>query len=336
MSKLWNIAIGALVAAGVALAGPSAWAKTSSTCGLSTTSTTNTIFYDPFSTSPVSSVGVNLPLTRFTAGGGAKTQQVDFYFTQPSGSPAYQILFGGVNVLYTQASPGSGGGAPTLTSTSPPSGTVGVNFLGASQPDTISEPFTLTIPAGVDLSNGNTVSFAIEYVCNGTGGMGDVTSPAELVGAIQMPVFVLDALQANFAGPALDFGDITGLSNTGPFPTTLAGSQIDVRSSGPYDVTVKSDNTTTPFAMTINGSHTGTSIKYSLNFLNQALIDNTHPFFPSGKSCVRAGVTSAVALPISATLEDGAVGKTVGSYKDTVEITFTPKNTTTNTPGACS
>jgi hypothetical protein len=332
MGKLRHFALGAAALLGTAAAAQSASAAgvASSACGVETTTVTATIFYDPFSSNAITGVSAVIPITRFAASSNpiepAKTQQVDFYFTQPTGSPAFQIVSGGVNTVYTQGSPGIGGGAPTLSATSPPSGTIGLNFLGASQPDTINVPVTISLPAGLDLTNGMTVTFGIVYECKGTGGFPDVNSPTYRANAVTTPVKVLSALVANYAGPNVDFGDVHGATalNFSTFKAPVSGpGMIDVVSTGPYTVDVSSAN---QYVLKWGASSaTADTLKYQLHFLGRDL-STAAPTFATIQ-CVRAGISSAVQLPVRATLAEGAQGKTASSaYSDTVTVVVTPVN----------
>ena len=332
MGKLRYFALGAAALLGTAMAAGMASANgvAASACGVRTTTVTATIFYDPFSSNPPTNVSAQIPITRFAATSNpnesAKTQQVDFYFTQPTGSPAFQIKSAGVNMLYTQGSPGVGGGAPTLSATSPPSGTIGLNFLGASQPDTINVPVTISLPGGLDLTNGMTVTFGIVYECKGTGGFPDVNSPTYLANAITTPVSVLSELEAHYAGPAMDFGNIQNATalNFTTFKAPASGNAvINVRSSGPYTIDLTSQN---QYEMKWGASSApADTVKYQLHFLGRDL-SNSAPSFATIQ-CVRAGVTSLVQLPLRATLAEGAQGKTAAnSYQDILTVVVTPVN----------
>jgi hypothetical protein len=332
MGKLRHFALGAVALLGTAMAAGLANANgvAASTCGVQTTTVTATIFYDPFSANSVTNVSAQIPITRFAATSNptesAKTQQVDFYFTQPTGSPAFQIKSSGVNTLYTQGSPGIGGGAPTLDANSPPSGTIGLNFLGASQPDTINVPVTISLPAHLDLTNGMTVTFGLVYECKGTGGFPDVNSPTYLANAVTTPVSVLSALQAFYAGPAMDFGNIQGATalNFNTFKAPVSGvAIINVRSSGPYTVDLTSEN---QYELKWGASSAAAdTVKYQLHFLGRDLSNGSSSF--ATIQCVRAGISSLVQLPLRATLAEAAQGKTAANtYLDVLTVVVTPVN----------
>lgn len=321
-AQVKGVLIGAALAGGLMLAMPAA----AQTCGLTGASSASLGNYDPFNPVAISNANVVLNLTRYInpAKTSEKTQQVNFYFTKPAGSPAYQIMYNGQNVLY--AAP-TYTGAPTLVANSPPPGSVGVNFMGASQPDMLSFPFVVTIPPGVDLSAGDPIRFDIRYVCKGTGGLDNVDTPQIIANAITLNVNVLSALQASYVGSALDFGEI-GDKDT---PTVLAtplirDGAIRVASSGPYTVAMTSQNN---FRLTAPGAST---IDYEAKFLGQTR-NNASPSFTT-RTCVRAGI-SGQNLPISATLKEGGQTKIPApNYADLLTVTVTPLATAT-TPQDC-
>jgi spore coat protein U-like protein len=174
------------------------------------------------------------------------------------------------------------------------------------------------------LSNGLTVTFSIVYACNGTGSHFDnvdPTSPDVIQGALILPVKVLSALQASYAGPAMDFGNVQG-ADGGTFTTfhapTTGTSVINVKSSGPYTVDLSSAN-----SYLLKDTSTDT-IKYSLHFLGRDLT-NASPSFAT-INCARAGVITPKQLPLKGTLSEAANAKAVASYSDTLTVTITPTN----------
>ncbi|MDZ4109311.1 MAG: hypothetical protein U1E18_06885 [Brevundimonas sp.] len=314
MKQITAIISGLVAASAVLFAGAAA----AQSCGVTGTNVASIGNYDPFSPSAISSVTTSVTLTRLTGTGGKKTQNVNFYFVKPAGSPAYQIIYDGSNVLYE--APGYAG-APILNvnNSNPTPGLVYVNFGGAAAPDTQTVNFTVTVPAGADLTAGGSIPFDIRYVCKGTGGMTDVSSPQTLTNAFSLNITVLSALQASYVGAALDFGEIGTLST----PTVLASpatytrpGAVRVASSGPYSVELTSQNN---FQLTAAGAST---IDYRMAFLGQTR-SNASPVF-SPVNCLRAGV-SGVNLPISVTLQEGGETKIpASSYSDNLSVTVTP------------
>ncbi|MFI4933458.1 MAG: hypothetical protein ACHP7N_02460 [Caulobacterales bacterium] len=331
MGKFRALGIGAMAALGAGCAASQALAA--STCGLNNPNTVApTVFYDPFNTSAQTNVSFSLPLTRFAVSGGQKTKQVNFYFGQ-SGSGPYQIAAGGQSVVYSDSGCHSNGcslpGAPSLTPTGSNSGSVAVDFGATGNPDTLNVPLTITIPANQDLANNLVVTFDLFYQCNDTGGGTSGASNVFLSQAVTMPVKVLSALQAFYAGPAMDFGSIQGATaanfTTFKAPVTQ-NALIEVRSSGPYTLDLSSQNN---FAMKWGASNAAKdTVKYSLHFLGQDLVsDDTMPTV----DCVRAGITAEQQLPLRATLAESAQGKTASSaYQDTLTVTVTPVNIAAN------
>jgi hypothetical protein len=313
----------ALLVAGFALL----WARPAfaQNCGVTgTAQASSSIAYDPFGPNGLQQVTVPLVLTRYAVG-SAKTQTVNFVLTKPAGTPNYQVLYNGVSVLYTE---GATGGRPSIGSQSP--GEISYNFGGASAPDQ-STPFNLvvTVPAGLDLSAGQPIRFDISYVCNGTGGMRDVAIPTKLSSAIQINVNVLSALQASYAGPALDFGEISAKTDaqapTDPGPRT---GYVRVASSGPYSVEMRSEK---GYKLSYPGGNpilTTQSVAYQASLLGQSRS-------PSDASsirqiCTRAGrATTAsgdgIRIPLTVTLLQGGQGRLASpNYQDNLIITITP------------
>jgi hypothetical protein len=282
------------------------------------------ITYDPFGPNGLQQVTIPLVLTRYAVG-GAKTQTVNFVLTKAAGTPNYQVLYNGVSVLYTE---GQTGTRPTIGAQSP--GEMHYNFGGASAPDQ-STPFNLvvTVPAGLDLSAGQPIRFDISYVCNGTGGLRDVSVPTKLASAIQINVNVLSALQASYVGPVLDFGEVGAKTDaqapTDPGPRT---GFLRVASSGPYSVEMRSEK---GYRLSYPGGNPAIatqSIAYQASLLGQTRspADTTS----IRQVCTRAGLASSssgqgVRIPLTVTLQQGGLGKLPAPvYQDNLVVTITP------------
>ncbi|HEY0044647.1 MAG TPA: hypothetical protein VGB62_08870 [Allosphingosinicella sp.] len=318
MIQLRPILLGLAAAAGVCWTGAASAQVTS--CGVTgQAQAPASITYDPFSPNGLQQVSVPLVLTRY-ASGAAKTQQVSFILVQPAGGPNYQILYEGQNVLYPE---NATAGRPT---SGQQTGQISYNFGGASAPEQ-STPFNLqvTVPANTDLSAGDPIRFDILYVCNGTGGLRDVTSPTRLTTAVQINVNVLSALQASYVGPALDFGEVGAKTDaqvaSDPGPRT---GYIRVASSGPYSVRMTSQN---GYRLTYPGGNAALaaqSLRYRTTFAGQTRdAANTQPI---ERTCSRAGLAAAgTLLPIQTTLLDGGIGRIPSpTYQDTLTVTITP------------
>lgn len=319
----------------IAAAG-SAVAADKGTCGVSGQALASpTITYDPFSPTGLTQVTIPLILTRFGTG-AAKTQTVNFVLIKPIGAPDYQILYNGSSVLYTE---GNTMGHPTINSQS--AGEIYYNFGGASQPDQ-STPFNLvvTVPANVDLSAGLPIDFDIIYVCNGTGGMEDVVTPSKLSSAIHINVNVLSALQASYAGPALDFGEVGDKTDADVATTPIQRTgYVRVASSGPYSIEVTSQN---GYRMTFPGGNPANpsqSLGYSATMVGQTR--NPGNTTPISRVCTRAGLagtppSQGILLPLDVLLLEGGQTRTPApNYQDILTITVAPLVATT--PGTiCS
>jgi hypothetical protein len=322
MRKIGHLSIAALIAAGVmGTAGGALAAGGNPPCGVTASNVVSIGDYNPFSPMPITNVPVNLTLYR-KLNGSAKTQTVNFVMTQPPGSPDYQITYQGINVLYTTPVPA--GQQPSINAQQP--GQIYYNFGGAAQPDTVVLPVIVTIPAGVDLSAGDPIRFDILYVCNGTGQLSDVTVPSVLPNAVTLNLNVLSALQAYYAGPALDFGEIgeVPLNVSGqPASVTTRSGYFGVKSSGPYDVSVTSEN---GYRMTFPGGNTSNPLQrvdYEMSLLGQTVYPGSPSFTP--KRCTRAGVAVGQSLGITTKLREGGTGKMPApNYRDILSVTFTP------------
>lgn len=315
MSRLMKRALIGLAAVAVGLGAASA--ASAQSCSLSGLSQPIAISYDPFSPVSVGNLNATITFTRPSQQGGAKTQAARFYFVQPAGQPAYQILYNGVNVLFSAPYTT----APTLSNTgniSPTAAGTAIQIWGtAADPDTVTVPLTITIPPGADLTAGEPLRFDVRYVCKGTGGLSDVNTPQLLPNAITVQINVLSALQASYVGSALDFGEIgdkTTLDITGT--PIIRNGAVRVASSGPYTVAMTSANS---YRLGTGGPDT---IGYQTTFLGQT-VSNASPSFTT-RTCERAGV-AGVQLPISARLTEGGQGKAPAPvYSDTINVTVTP------------
>lgn len=281
--------------------------------------------FDPFSPVPVTFGSVTLTFTRaINSTGGGKTQNMAFYMQQPAGSPSGdQVVWPdtGQNILFT-----AGGPHPTINfppTAAQPSGVALVNWGGAAQPDTITKTVSVTLDPGFNPAASETINFDLIFVCKGTGGFTDVSTPQTLVGVIQISIQVLSGLQASYAGPALDFGEIGQVSNAQASGHSVAG-QFQVKSSGAFTVALSSGN---HFLMTFpsgpSTSPNSGTVQYELGFGGQTMSFASQTF--TTLSCHRVGVTAPVFLPVAAKLIEGGQGKTPApNYQDMLSVTFTP------------
>jgi hypothetical protein len=300
-------------------------------CGVTGSATAPaSITYDPFSPAGLSEVTIPLVLRRNRGLLTGRTNEVSLVLTAPSGTPPLEVTYRGYRVLYAE---GATAGRPrSLDSRDNGAGAAGeirYNFGNLFASD-LSTPLNLrvTVPPGTDLSAGEPIVFDILYICSGEGGMLSVPVPLRDTAALRINVNTVSALQAYYAGAALDFGEIgeatTAAVQTAPERyTTSAANTLRVRSSGPFEVRVRSVN---DFRLTYPGGNLADpaqTIRYSARFLGQEVTSNAS--FGT-RTCARAGVGGeAGVLPLRATLEEGGAGKTPApNYGDTISITFTP------------
>lgn len=309
-------------------------------CGLTASgATAATIKYDPFGSNGLQSVEVPLAITRKVSpdSPNEKTQQVYFVMTMPADAPNYQMevyALGSTtttlgNVLYRENDPLLAN-KPTISNSA--SNQINYNFGGASQPDTVIFNLRITVPAGTDLRAGQPISFGIRYVCDGTGGMQNVTTQTNLANAVSIDVRVMSALRAYYAGSVLDFGEIGTVPNPigANVVTTSAANHFGVLSSGAYSVALKSDN---GFQLKNGGAGANNMIAYQLNFLGQPLTSATPNATTQALlvNCRPAGITptstsySGDRLYIQGKLLQGGQGKNPApNYSDVLTVTFTP------------
>jgi hypothetical protein len=288
------------------------------------------ITFDPFSPAGLSDVTIPLVLRRNRGLLTGRTNEVSLVLTTPSGTPPLQVTYNGYRVLYAE---GATAGRPrSLNSRDNGAGAAGeIRYdFGNLLASDLSTPLNLrvTVPPGTDLSAGEPIVFDILYICSGEGGLLSVPVPVRDTGSVRINVNTVSALQAYYAGSALDFGEIgdatTAAVRSAPERfTTSAANTLRVRSSGPFEVRVRSQN---DFRLTFPGGNLADgaqTIRYSARFLGQDVTSNAS--FGT-KTCARAGIGGeAGTLALRATLQEGGSTKTPApNYADTISITFTP------------
>ena len=317
---------------GVALVSPAA-AQTqfSLVCGVTGTATAPaSITYDPFSASGLSEVTVPLVLRRNRGVLTGRTGEVSLVLTAPSGTPPLEVTYRGTRVLYAE---GATAGRPRAHDSrdngAGATGEIRYDFGNLFATD-LSTPLNLrvTVPPGTDLSAGEPIVLDMLYICSGEGGMLSVPVPVRETAAIRINVNTVSALQAYYAGSVLDFGEIGDATSAAVLAapdryTTAATNSLRVRSSGPFEVRMRSQN---DFKLTYPGGNladAAQTIRYSARFLGQDISSNAGF---AARTCARAGIAGAAGmLPLRATLQEGGTGKTPApNYADTISITFTP------------
>mgnify|MGYP004511332207 CR=1 FL=1 len=328
MKPLTRFGYVCVVAAGALSMGSAAQAQ--ARCGATGQATAPaTITYDPFSASGISQVTIPLVLTRTRGNILGYTREVSLILTKPVNTADYAITYNGFNVLYNE---GATQNRPrALTSQDGGTGAAGeIRFTWGgllSSDSSTALNLRVTVPPNADLSAGDPIEFDILYVCSGIG-IDSVSTPTRLADAIRVNVNTVSALQAYYAGAALNFGEIgdatTAQVTAAPASyTTSSSNSVRVKSSGPYEVRVQSQNN---FRLTFPGgslADTSQTIRYQARFLGTNVTSNSS--FGT-RTCQRAGVSgSAGTLPITATLLEGGAGKAPSeNYADVVTVTFTP------------
>lgn len=276
------------------------------------------ISYNPISPTGAITQTINLTVQRPTT--GDRTEEARLVLLKPASLNANFDLRVGANSVLA-SSPG-----PVINMTAPAtSDEVVVNFGDAAQPDQVVVPVTVILPAGVDLPAGQSnLPFDVKYACRAVTDPNAITEGVQVSG-LQLSLNVLSALQASFAGVALDFGEIgslttAGLTAAGPGVTERTGA-IRVASSGPYAVAMSAGGN---YRMTYSGGSVGVPaqrIPFEVEFLNQSAR------FPTGFTstvCTAAGAGGRN-LAITAKLLEGGQGKTPAPvYQDVLTVTFTP------------
>ena len=326
-----GLVIAALSATFMAAAPAEAQSQISSVCGVTGTATAPaSITYDPFSPTGLSEVTIPLVLRRNRGLIIGRTNEVSLILVAPSGTPPLDITYRGYRVLYPE---GSTAGRPrALDSKDNGAGAAGeIRYdFGSLFASDLSTALNLrvSVPPGTDLSAGDPIILDMLYICSGENGMLSVPVPTRETGSIRINVNTVSALQAYYAGAALDFGEIgdvtTAQVQAAPDRyTTSTANALKVRSSGAYEVQVRSQN---DFRLTFPGGNLGDAaqtIRYSARFLGQEVTSNAS--FGT-RTCARAGVGGeAGTLPLRATLKEGGAAKTPATnYADIISITFTP------------
>lgn len=312
------------------------------TCGIVGSATASPAIYDPFNPAGLATTNVTLNLTRINGAGGQKTNIVNFYLKSNSTAadgtviiPISLVVDGnfsgtGLDIFYdfAQAPPTV---APTTVSPSAANKFLKIEFTGNNAAsDTAVVTFQVSLPANLDLNASTNLPFDAIFACSTTGGGGPTQQTGQISNAVVFPITVLSALQASYAGTALDFGEIGDKTTVDVLGapatyTTPANNHVRVRSSGPYSVTLSSQN---QYRMTFPGGNLATAnqrLDYRLQFLGQTRTNASPTFAPV--TCMRAGVPASEAdqLPVVATLLEGGQGKLVSpTYSDILTVTVSP------------
>ena len=336
-------ALGVMLAASFAVVSGTAQAAT---CGITGSASAQPAVYDPFNPTGLTATSITLNLTRVNTSGGGDTRIVNFYLKANSviGSALDGTTLVPTVVAGSVSSVGVGNNifydftaAPPIVSPTSlvPSGAnrfLQINFTGNNAgSDTAQVTFQVTLPANLNLSAIQNLSFDAYFGCNIQGGKDSgLQQTGSFANAVTFPVVVLSALRTYYAGTALDFGEIGNITTTSlgatPIKTSPA-NYVFVQSSGAYSVTLSSQN---GFKLLKPGAATAADeVKYSLRFLglDADSISTPAPGATAiSRSCMRATLSSAGnSLPIQAKLLEGGQGKNPSpTYADILTVTITP------------
>lgn len=332
------------------------------TCGIiSLTGSAQPAVYDPFNPSGLATTTVTVTLKRVNTSGGGDTRFINLFLranpttgTTLNGSSLVPIsltgnsvsALGGIgtNIFYdtTQGDPIY---APTSVS---PSGTnrfLALDFSGNNAAsDTAVVNFQVTLPANLNLTAAQNLSFDATYSCMIRGGADNNLQQTDSTrNAVTFPLTVLSALRTYYAGTALDFGEIGNIdtpSLSGTPQKTNPANHVVVQSSAAYSVTLSSQN---GFKLFKPGAAVNNDkINYRLRFLGDNVDSTTTSSGPGqtaiSHTCQRAGLASVgIALPIQATLLEGGQSKNPSpSYADILTVTVTPLAYSVSTGDNCS
>lgn len=330
-------------------------AAQAATCGFTGTATASGGVYDPFNPAGRTAT-IQLSLTRIdsSTNNGFKTAVVSFYLRSIPAADGIQIIPRSVavtgNVTFLPNADifyGTGETTPFMgppTSSTNPIGSnayLKIEFTGndaASNPALVT--FDVILPANLNLNTSATLPFDAVLRCTTTGG-GAPTDQSDVVpGAISMPITILSALQASFAGTALDFGEVGDVTNAlATTRNTGTSNYIRVQSSGAYQVSLTSANAYRLKHPTGSLANATQRINYSLKFLGTTRSNLATSTI--SQNCARAGIGAGNEdrLYLSATLAEGGVGKDPslsGNYSDILTVTITPQDIATSYPTDCN
>lgn len=342
--------------AALAVASASAVPAHAASCGVTGSASAPTTTYDPFNPAGLATTTITLNLTRINPPGGSNTTlRVNFYLTSAEpGADGASIVATAVSGPVQASGTGrnifvsSTATPPITTPTSiAPSATnpfLQLDFTGPLGSDTATVTFQVSLPPAANFNASTALGFNVAFTCRATGGkIGPFEQGGVDSNALVFPITVPSALQASYAGGPLDFGEVGGVvlrpGQTGP--STAAGNYVRVQSSGPYAVTLSSQNA---FRLAPPGGNLAdpvSTIRYQARFLGAVRNFGTSAnpgAVALSQTCARAGVGAAFEdrLPVSAALEEGGAGKTPSSaYSDTLTVTVTPLAADTVAPVTC-
>ena len=326
---------------GLALAAMAGSAQ-AATCGITGSASAAPAVYDPFSPNQLVATQVELSLTRVNGGGGEKTDIVNFYLKSNStGGDGITVIprgvVGSVNVAglnydifydFNETPPVV---SPTTLEPSAVNRFLKVYFTGNNKDsDTVKVLFDITLPANLNINASTVLPLDAYFGCSTTGSGAPTQQSGMIANAISFPITVLSALQATYAGSALDFGEIGAVTTTQvqSSPATYVTAPVNyirVQSSGPFSINLVSGNN---YKMTPNGAATANTqmqVGYRLKFLSETR--STANASAINYICPRAGIGVAAEdrLYLQAQLAEGGAGKLPSpTYRDTLTVTIAP------------
>lgn len=316
-------------------------------CLVTAQSTPAVANYDPFNPTALNVNNVSITFTRSNGPGGAKPSTIDLY-VQATNSDANGTQLIPTSVVGAGTATGlnqnifynNPGTVPNITvplGGTPVPGVLRWDYSGNNAAsDVFTVNFTVQLPANLNLTASTSLVFNIEYGCNGTGGGPPFSERATAPNAFTININVLSALQASFVGPALDFGEVGDKTDTDvtTTPITRLGN-VRVASSGPYSVSMTSQN---GYRMTYGGGNPATetqNLRYETTFLGQTRSPTNSPGTAITRTCVRAGLGSpplsgGVLLPVQVRILEGGNDEVpAATYQDNLIVTVSPLAATT-------
>lgn len=312
-------------------------AATTGDCGITGASTGTPVTYDPFNPAGLGTTTIALTLTRVNPPGGGFTRSVFFYLRSPTTSAngteiiplsvsGNANIYGvGLNIFYDTGIPGPNLlGNPTPPPPSSSNRYLQVDFTGNNAAsDSVVVNFSVKLPPNIDVPAGSTLDYNVLFRCTANP---NIDQTGEIPAAIQFPVTVLSALQAYFAGPALDFGEVGDKTDADVTTTPIIKTgYVRVASSGVFTVSMTSDN---GYKLTFPGGNLANALQtlgYQTTFLGQTRSPTATTAITA--TCGRAGVplASGQSLPVTVQLLNGGSTRTPApTYSDNLVVTLSP------------
>jgi len=311
-----------------------------SACGLRSTANPPIVYYDPFNPNVPSSAVLSM---QFTATDLADLKQVRLFFKSNNAVADGAVVrvtsvsdIASAQGLNENIFVGNAAVGPNLLAQPIPPNAYLQLGLGDGASRSFAVTITIMLPSNLNLLASSTLPFDIYYTCEGGGSASQI-----IPNALVIPIQVISALQASYAGPAFDFGDIEPIATDGilaaPYAYTVTG-QIRVASSGPYNVEISSSNGYRLLAPGGDLTRADQSIAYQTAFLGRVLNpSNAQPLVVTCKHAPGSAITADL-LPLAVTLLEGGRQKQPSStsYSDTLVISITPLAAETPASGDCA